>query len=70
MDEQLETRQQNAEHQGDIHAAVMAERDRCALIVNNWLELYGGTNPVAIDAKTWAGDAMRDVLGLIQNPQS
>ena len=33
MDEQRETILQNAGHQGDIHAAVMAERERCAKIV-------------------------------------
>lgn len=35
MDEQLETIRENAEHQGDIHRAVMAERERCAKIAES-----------------------------------
>ena len=49
--------------------AVAAERERCAKIAENWLEIYGATQPQHIDAQTWAGDAVRDIAELIRHPK-
>lgn len=54
----------------EIEKAVKAERDRCAKVAENWLEVYGATNPQHIDPQTWACDAVRDIAGLIRNPET
>jgi len=54
----------------EIEKAVAAERERCAKIAENWLEVFGATNPQVIDAQTWANDAVRDIADLIRHPQT
>lgn len=46
------------------------ERERCAKIAENWLEVYGQTSPQVIDAQTWACDAVRDIADLIRHPET
>jgi hypothetical protein len=52
----------------EIARAVAAERERCAKIADGWLEHFGAHQPVAIDAQTWACDAVRDIADAIRNP--
>lgn len=52
--------------EAELNAAVEAERNRCAKIAENWLEVYGGTNPAHIDARTWACDAIQDIADAIR----
>lgn len=54
----------------ELKKAVTAERERCAMIAENWIEVYGATNPQHIDAQTWACDAVRDIAGLIRQPET
>lgn len=55
----------------DVQAVIDAlrgERERCAKIAENWLEVYGATNPTVISPQTWACDAVRDIADAIRNP--
>jgi len=50
-----------------IKAAVAAERERCAKIVENWLAMFGAKDPQYVSAQVWANDAMRDILDAIRS---
>lgn len=52
-----------------MHRAVKTERERCAEIAEDWLEISGAEKPQFITPQNWAADAVRDIADAIRNPQ-
>jgi hypothetical protein len=50
-------------------APTLAEsvREECAKIADNWLVIFGETNPQHVSAQTWANDAVADIAAAIRS---
>jgi hypothetical protein len=51
----------------EIAQAVATERQRCAKIAEDWIELFGARVPEHVTAQKWATDAVKDIVDAIRS---
>ena len=49
-----------------LMAAVLAENEACAALVQGWLAVYADRRPEHVSAQTWACDAVTDLVDAIR----